>query len=101
MNQERFQLGMGLEEMDPGRNTNEEWPQKLEAHERGKRGGPGIENCIIKASTVVNTEGCEIWVKLGKSYESRRCELRAVVDIQIRIFHVIKQSSIFGRPTET
>jgi len=38
---------------------------------------------------------------MGKSYESRRCELRAIVDIQIRIFHVIEQGSIFGCPTET
>jgi hypothetical protein len=101
MDQECFQLGMGFEETNPSRNANEEWPQKLEAHERGKRGGPCIKNRVIKASAEVNTEGCEIWVKLRKSYESRRCELRAVVDIQIRIFHVIKQSSIFGCPTET
>jgi hypothetical protein len=101
MKQEYFQLGMGLEEMNPGRNANEEWPQELEAHERKKRGGPGIENCVVKASAVVNTEGCEIWVKVGKSCESRRWELRAVVDIQVRIFHVIKQGSIFGCPTET
>jgi hypothetical protein len=63
---------MGLKEMNPGRNTDKEGPQKLEAHKGRERCGPGIESCVIKASAVVNTERCEVRVELGKSYESRR-----------------------------
>ena len=54
---------MRLKEADPGRDADEERPQKLEAHERRKRSGPGIENGVVKASTEVDTEGGEVRVK--------------------------------------
>jgi hypothetical protein len=54
---------MRLEEGNPAWHADKERSKELEACKRGKGHGPGIEDCVVKVTAEINTEGSEIRVK--------------------------------------